>query len=258
MRYSISTWKKNRQPIVSFLVGGLVDSLLKLRISIVKFSTYGLKIVLADVQSAEFVELLNERLKQARLFDFTVCTQIHFWKARSRRKRHMRAWMNESESKIRKLAASITWFEHLVLIDLEGCVFQKSRFLLVVDPPMGFGYDYSSYSNSTYENLQKKSIFRKIDFHWMLANQWDFEVYDKQIRVPHFVPHTADHFPTNSIFIGVGLTNQVSHAIGVRFGFPMLDIRLSVVHGAKIRFSRNIQIWKHSDARCYTYKYFKS
>jgi hypothetical protein len=99
---------------------------------------------------------------------------------------------------------------------------------------------------------QEKSIIRKIDFHWMLVNQWNFEVNDKQIQVPHFVPHTTDHFPTNSIFIGSRLTNQVSYEMELIFGFSMLDYPLSVVPGAKIRFSRGIQISNESEARGYT------
>jgi hypothetical protein len=75
----------------------------------------------------------------------------------------------------------------------------------------------------------------------MLANQSDSEVNGKQIRVHHFEPHTADHFLTNSFSIGFRLTNQVSHEIEVRFGFSKLDYLLSVVPGAKIRFSRGIQ-----------------
>jgi hypothetical protein len=102
-------------------------------------------------------------------------------------------------------------------------------------------------------NCRKNSIFWIIDFHWLLANQWDFEVNREHIRVPQFETQTAEHFPTNSIFIGFRLTNQVSHAIEVRFGFAMLDNLLFVVPGAEICLSVSMQRSNELVIRCHIY-----
>jgi hypothetical protein len=75
----------------------------------------------------------------------------------------------------------------------------------------------------------------------------------EQIRVPHSETHTADHFLTNSIFIGSRLTNQVSHESGVRFGFFMLDNLPSVLPVAKIRLSGIIPKSNEFKVRWYIY-----
>jgi hypothetical protein len=124
---------------------------------------------------------------------------------------------------------------------------------LVVDRPIGFWGDYSFDLRSLLKVMPENSIFGIIDFHWLLANQWDFEVNREHIRVPHFETHVTHHFLKNSIFIGFRLTNHVSHDMELIFGFSMLDYLLSMVPGAKIRLSRGIHISNESGARDYTY-----
>ena len=85
--------------------GSIAYQEFKLRIFIVKFSTYRLRSVLADVQRNEFAEILNERLKQSRLYNFTYCKQDPFSKARLWRNRHMKASRNESDQKNMELEA---------------------------------------------------------------------------------------------------------------------------------------------------------
>ena len=89
--------------------------------------------------------------------------------------------------------------------------------------------------------MPENSISEKAHFHWSLADQSDSEVNGKQIRVHHFEPHTAGHVLANSFFIGFRLTNQISHAIKVRFGCAMSDNLQLVDQRAKICTLGSIQ-----------------
>ena len=87
--------------------------------------------------------------------------------------------------------------------------FVAFSFLSAWYPLMGLWGETYFDLNPTWQNTPGKLFSRNIVFHWLLANQLDFEVNLSRIWTLGIILHLERCFPEISFLIGSWLTNEV-------------------------------------------------